>query len=250
MSDLIGAEILKLRSTRTFYALVLSALGLVVLVVAGISAAADFEGASEPGRELLSIAELAQTFALVLGVLAVTTEFRHGTITPTLLVIPRRGRLVAAKLGAHLIAGLALGLIAFGVAAAVALPVLSLRDVPSELGAVEVARAIGGGAAAAALLAGLGVGVGAVLRHQVGAIIAVFAWLLMIEPLLTAIPSAGEAIDRFGLGGLMAGVSDSTALDAEAEVLAQLPAALVLAAYVLVFAAAGAMLLRRRDVTA
>ena len=53
-----------------------------------------------PGPDLLGIAGLSQLFTLVLGILAVSTEFRHGTITPSLLVVPDRTRLVLAKLAA------------------------------------------------------------------------------------------------------------------------------------------------------
>ena len=47
----------------------------------------------------------------MLGILAITSEFRHGTITPSLLVVPDRVRLVLAKLGASVLIGLALGLL-------------------------------------------------------------------------------------------------------------------------------------------
>ena len=39
-----------------------------------------------------------QAFTLLLGILAVTSEFRHGTITPSLLVVPNRTTLMLAKL--------------------------------------------------------------------------------------------------------------------------------------------------------
>jgi len=40
---------------------------------------------------------LMRILLLVLGIRAVTEEFRHGTITPTLLAAPRRQKLVVAK---------------------------------------------------------------------------------------------------------------------------------------------------------
>jgi len=106
---LLSSELLKLRTTRTFYALIGGAVTLIVIIVVLGAALGKFKGTGTPGRDLLSIAGLAPLFALVIGVIGVTTEFRHGTITPTLLVEPVRTRLMAAKLAAQMIAGLALG---------------------------------------------------------------------------------------------------------------------------------------------
>ena len=36
----------------------------------------------------MMFAAFMQPFVLVLGILAITSEFRHGTITPSLLVVP------------------------------------------------------------------------------------------------------------------------------------------------------------------
>ena len=132
MSRLVRSELLKLRTTRTFLGITLAALGLIALA-AGVGAAASTYGPSDPspGRDLLEAGGIAQPFALVLGVLAVSTEFRHGTITPSLLTVPRRARLVVAKLIAHGVAGLVLGLVAFGLAAALAFPILSARGISS-----------------------------------------------------------------------------------------------------------------------
>ena len=50
---------------------------------------------------------------------------------------------------------------------------------------------------------------GAAIRNQVGALVGGFAWLFVIEPLLTAIPKVGDAIERYGLGGLIDGLDGS-----------------------------------------
>ena len=58
---------------------------------------------------VFSVLDNARLLALVLGVLIITGEYRHKTVTPTFLAEPRRGRVVAAKLGVGFGAGLAPG---------------------------------------------------------------------------------------------------------------------------------------------
>jgi hypothetical protein len=50
----------------------------------------------------------------------------------------------------------------------------------------DFAQMIAGGAAAAALWAALGTGVGAIVRSQVGAVVGLCVWLLLIETVLAA----------------------------------------------------------------
>jgi len=109
MTGLIRAEVLKLRTTRTFWAITLGALALVAIAAAAISAASRFTPGDHPAQQALAVAGPANTFALVLGVLAVTSEYRHGTITPALLITPRRTRLLVAKLITLTVGGLVLG---------------------------------------------------------------------------------------------------------------------------------------------
>jgi ABC-2 type transport system permease protein len=114
VTRLVTAELFKLRTTRTFYGVVGGALGLVLAIVIIAAATATWGPGDTPLRDLLGISGFAQVFALVLGILAVTSEFRHGTITPSLLVVPDRVRLTLAKLGAGLGTGFALGLASTG----------------------------------------------------------------------------------------------------------------------------------------
>ena len=128
---LISSELLKLRSTRTAIAPIASVVGLVVLIGLIATITADFEQDEVLTVDLLGIAGFAQVFALILGILAVTTEFRHGTITRTLIVAPDRVRVVLAKLVAHVLAGLILGVLVVGLTTAIVLITLSSRDIDS-----------------------------------------------------------------------------------------------------------------------
>jgi ABC-2 type transport system permease protein len=247
MSGAIRSELLKLRTTRTFLGIVIATLGLIALLVGAMAAAAPFDPQDVPGVDLLDTAGLAQPFALVLGLLAVSTEFRHGTITPTLLTTPDRVRLMVAKLTAHGAAGLTLGLVAYGLAALLAVMILPLRDISTELSFDDAAALVVGGVVCIALLAAIGVGVGAVVRNQVGAVIGGLAWMFAIEPLLTAIPTVGGWIEDYGIGGAIAAVSGSD-FGGGAEI-GQVAGGLLLLGYAVLFAVAGGILLRRRDIS-
>jgi ABC-2 type transport system permease protein len=250
MTRLIRAEALKLRSTRTFWLLALGAFALITAGVTATSAATSYTPGTTPARATLALAGLAQTFALIAGTLAVTGEFHHKTITPAVLITPRRTPLLAAKLITLTTAGLAFGLLATGAAAATALPILAARHIASQVGGAQLAGIIAGGGVATALAAALGVGIGTVIRNQAGAVIAVLSLLYVAEPLLGFIPHLGIAVQTYGLGGLASGTTGTTGFPASAHLLRQAPAALVLAAYTLAILLPGAALLRQRDITA
>jgi ABC-2 type transport system permease protein len=248
VSRLIGAELLKLRTTRTGVALIGSVVGIVMLV----SALATFTGDFDSGRfntiDLLAISGFAQPFALVLGILAVTTEFRHGTITPTLIAAPSRVRLLAAKLAANGLTGLVLGAVAVGVCAAIVLLGLSARGIETGLESGDVVRVVAGQIIAGGLWAALGVGVGALIGNQVGALVGVLAWTFLVENLLGIIPTFGDWVQKYGINGASNALGN---LESEitGDVLGQVSGGLLLGAYALAFVIAGTIMLQRRDVT-
>ena len=248
MSRAIAAEFFKLRTTRTAWGVILGALALVVIISLIAALAGDFSSTDEaPGEDLMEISGLVQIFALVLGILSVSTEFRHGTITPSLLAVPDRTRLVLAKLVTALVAGALLGLVASALCAAIVLPLLSARDIATGTDASEIVRLIAGNTAASALYAAIGIGLGALIRNQVGAIIGALGWIFLVEPLLTLIPGFEDFIARWfptGAANALAGTAtNSDALD-------QIPAGLLLVVYAGLFVAAGVVVLRGRDVSA
>ena len=249
MTRLITSEVFKLRTTRTFLGVTLGALALVVIISLIASLAGKF-GPSDraPGIDLMGIAGIVTLFTLVLGVLAVSTEYRHGTITPSLLVVPDRSRLVIAKLAAHFVAGLLIGALAYCLCAVIVLPILGARNVETGLHGSDLVKILVGGTVCAALFCALGVGVGALIRNQVGAIVGSLAYVFVIEPLIGIIPGIEDSVSKYGLGGLSNSLQH-TSTDNNSDLLGQVPAALLLAGYALVFVVVGIYFMRRRDVT-
>lgn len=249
MIRLIHTELLKLRTTRSVWAILIAALLLVLGGVIPIAAATTFGPGDNPVRETLSLAGPAQTFALLLGVLAITTEFRHGTITHALLITPKRTPLLLAKLITLAGVGALLGLVAFSSATAIALPILSGRHL-GNLPAHAIIDVVAGGAITTGLCAALGVALGTLIRNQVGAIIAVLCLLYVLEPLLSIVPAIGHAVQLYGVGGLASGGAGTTGFPSTAHLLAQTPATLILAGYTLAALLAAALLLRHADISA
>src|SRR3712207_1133268 len=117
MLILIQTELLKLRSTR--WPMILAGVALVVTVLLALQpllkaghGAPSFGtiGAMLGVLDAMSRAALA---ALAIGALVVTSEFRHSTITASLLEVPGRAKLVTAKAAAAVLVGLGLGIACF-----------------------------------------------------------------------------------------------------------------------------------------
>ncbi len=94
MSTLLRAELLKLRTTRTFLALVASAAALSLLVT-GLTSGFTNRFDPENTRQLFT-SDASGLFILLLGEMGMAGEWRHRTITGTVLASPDRIRLLAA----------------------------------------------------------------------------------------------------------------------------------------------------------
>ena len=242
MTRLVGSELFKLRTTRTFYGLTLISLGLILVIVILVSALTDFQPDEEVLTDMLGAGFFMQAITLLLGILIVTSEFRHGTITPSLLVVPDRTKLTLVKLVAALAIGVIIGLLTALVISGVTALVLAIRGLDTGADFSTFLELVAGGALAAALYAGLGVGLGALIRNQVGAIIGVLVWLFVLEGLVGLIPGLDEIVPKYGLNGVRAGLTgaeDGGGGPDSLELLGQVPAGLVLAGYVAVFMVAG-----------
>jgi ABC-type transport system involved in multi-copper enzyme maturation permease subunit len=244
----LRAELFKQRSTRTGLALFVAMLGLVLFVVLlhgfGL-AGGNFDSSSKQLTVLFAWGEvLGALFAALLGAMSITGEIRHGTIRSTFLATPWRARVVAAKVWASMLIGTGFGLVAGAVAAGVGTAALSARGIDVRLDAGDYALLVAGGAAATALWAAIGVGVGAVVRNQVPVLVGLCAWLLFVENLLV-----GDIAGVGNVGRLLPGAAGRAISGQDPNtLLAPAVGLLLLALYAVAAAVAGCLATSRRDV--
>ena len=99
MTALVRSELLKIRTTRAWWAYL-----VVIVLLTGIGTAGSIGSAEIADRstlsfqlDLVSTAGVSVLMAIILGITIITTEFRHGTVTPTFLAEPRRERVILSK---------------------------------------------------------------------------------------------------------------------------------------------------------
>ena len=244
MTDRLLSELRKMRSTRTNLGLLagMIALILVFLLVIGLTGTSSDLADHDHQHRIFAVGTQAALFATLIGVMAITSEFRHGTIRPTFVVTPRRGRVVVAKVVSSLLMGLVFGAFAIGLSFGIGSVVLLARGAHLVLGGNHLLLLVLGTIAMTALWAVLGVGFGAVLKNQVFAVIALIVWTGVVNPILNgALPGAGRWTPTAASASLTA--------DPAEFLLSPLGGGLLLIAYAAVFVAAGAFVVAHRDVT-
>lgn len=242
MSALLRAELMKLRTTRTFVALVGAALGLSLLVV--VLTALLTESFTERDVRDLFTADFTGLFILLLGVVGMAGEWRHRTITSTVLAAPDRLRLLAAKTLSYALAGVLLSFIVTAAIMLVGTLILSSRGQPT-IGIAELADVLWRNLLIAALFGALGVCVGALVRNQTVAVVGVLIFAFVLEPAIVALASD---VGRFGpTVGAPNGILEIDPFNDDSNLLAPAVAALVLMGWVALAFSAAATVLRQRD---
>jgi ABC-2 type transport system permease protein len=248
MTALLQAELIKLRSTRTFAAFAGLAVATSLLIATLVSLL------TEPTEESVLYDVFASNtsalFIMILAVIGISGEWRHHTITSSLLAAPDRLRFLGAKTLAFAAAGLVLSLLISVAVTIVGLAILTARDLPTpeagELLSLAVRTAL-----LAAPLAAFGVAIGGLVRNQVIAVVGVLVLNFVVEGTLIALV---PEVARFGpFSALPTAAADIPAEDAglgdEIDLLAPGLAVMGLLAWIGATFAAAAALLRRRDLT-
>jgi ABC-type transport system involved in multi-copper enzyme maturation permease subunit len=240
----------KLRTVRSTWFIVVffmvSMIGVAMLVLShenypGMSAAdrASFD----PTHDCFIGLVLGQLLLGTLGALAITNEFSSGTIRATFAAAPRRPLVLAAKAAVLGAVALAAGEVSAFAGFAAGQAALTAPAPRAALGQPGVLRAVLVAGAYPALIAVIGLGIGALVRHTAGAICALVG-VLFVLPLVFVSPSLEDTSQNF-LPHPMVNTLTSVRPVAHA-----LPPGLIFAllcVYTMVVLAAGAWALARRD---
>ena len=241
MARLLHAELLKLRTTRTFLALVGSAVALGI-VIAALTASLIKNPTHDNLRDLL-LTDTSGLFILILGIVGATGEWRHRTIAGSLLAAPDRRRFLAAKALAHAAAGVLLSAVVSLVVTGLAFAILGARGEP-VLGVADVLDVLWRNLLVAACFGAFGVGIGALVRNQPTAIVVVLVTLFVVEPTIQALaPEVGK------FGPFLGTTSSFAASNPDDELLPAALGIVLLLGWVTATCAAAAESLARRDLT-
>jgi ABC-2 type transport system permease protein len=243
MTAQIRAELLKIRTTRTTIALILGMVALILIftLLDGLLSHPSGLMGVENQRELLGVSSLTGVFSALAGVLLVTSEYRFGTIRPTILFKPVRSNVMAAKIVAGALAGVVFGVVGEAINWAVGYAVLEGRGITIALNSGDILLLTLGGIAGTALWGAIGAGLAEIIHNQVGAVIALLAWGFVVDNLLFGlVPSVGRYMPTRASDALM-GIKTQHLLSPAAG-------AIILIAWAIVLALAGVGLTSQRDI--
>jgi ABC-type transport system involved in multi-copper enzyme maturation permease subunit len=244
MKPLLQAELLKLRTTRTFAALIGAALAISLLVLVLNTLLRDrFE--PDDVRAVFT-GDFTGLFILLLGAMGMAGEWRHRTITSTVLAAPDRLKLLMAKAFSYAVAGVVVSFVVTAMLMLVGTIILSIRGQPT-LPLSDLVDIMWRNLVVAAYLGAFGVCIGAIVRSQVAAIVGLLLFPFVVEITLFAL--APEVAKFAPINGAPSGVVDVSFDGSGTDFLAPGVAVLVMFGWVAVLFSAGAALLRKRDLT-
>ncbi|WP_305785541.1 ABC transporter permease [Symbioplanes lichenis] len=251
--SVLRSEWTKLRSVRSTWIAAASAVAAgVALSVLGVSdllgtPPSELSAGWDPTAESLKGFLFAQLVIGMLGALAITPEYATGMIGTSLVFVPSRRRLLAAKTAVVAAVGLATALVTTLLSFAVVQLMVRGADLPAAgLGDPGVARALLGGAAYLTLVALLGLAVGALVRSATSSLALLVGALLLVPALGPGLPGVlGDWFGRFW--PITAGQAAYAVVPVDGA-LAPGPGILLLAGAAVAAGLAAQLVFRRRDI--
>ncbi len=252
--DVLASEWIKFRSVRSSYLVLLfaaaAAVGIGYLVTHSdathwVTMSAQAKAAFDPVDDSFTGLGLAQLAFGALGVLAISSEYTTGLIRTTFASVPRRRGVLAAKAAVVGVITLLAGeLIAFTTffAGQQALSVQHLDVTLAHPGALRGVLAAG---FYLAVMAWVGLGLGAVIRHTAGAITAMIMVVFLLPHIIQALPAPWDI--RIGKYSLDIAAQQMIAQHPVPGYLPAGPSFLILVGYAAAAIAAAALVITRRD---
>lgn len=254
LPQLVRSEWTKLWSLRstgwTLLAMLATTVGFAALICWGTADSADQIPEAERvmfDSTAISLAGLAfgQLAAAVLGVLIIASEYSTGAIRSTLVAVPRRLRLLAAKAVVLLAVVLVVGTLTSFTAFLVGQALLAPAGLDTSLDEPGVLRAVFGGGLYLTASALFGYALGTLLRQTAGSIVAAVAGLLVVAPLTMLLPGSwGQSVSKWFTSN--AG-QQITAVQQSGDVASPWAGYLAFVLWGAVILAVGMVLTKRRD---
>jgi ABC-2 type transport system permease protein len=198
-TDALRSEWTKLRSVRS------TSWALAIAVVLGVGLGAAISAAAAHGYARFSVSAklswdpagvsltgvaVASLAIVVLGVLFISSEYSSGMIRTSLIAVPQRGRVLAAKALVFAAVTFVVGEFTSFAAFFVGQALISGHAPHATLGDPGVARAVVGAGLYLTALAVLSVATGALLRHPAAGISSVVAVLFVLPGIAQALPDS------------------------------------------------------------
>ena len=199
---IVLAEWTKFRTVRSSLWLLISCAAITVAL--GLSLLAGILEKNGP-RDLdaaragiwLHGLDLGQLMLAVLGALIITTEYGTGSIRVTLAAVPRRGRVLTAKITGLAGLSLAVGAVSALAMFLLAQPMLHGHGFDIRLSDGLAWRGVALAAAATAGVALLGLGIGLLVRHSAGAVTILLSIMLGVPIIEQFLPEGMRPITRY-----------------------------------------------------
>jgi ABC-2 type transport system permease protein len=253
MINLLRAEWRKVTTVKLGWGMLLGAMGVSALfVVAEIASNGATRSVAlpltDPGTQkaIAATASTAYLFSIVVGIILITTEFRHFTSRPTFLIEPRRGLVIVAKIIVAAVVGVIYGVACASVTAAVMIPWFAAKGITIGWISYGVLQSLIGDIIVIAIFAVVGIGLGVLIRNQIAAVIGALVYLFVLEPLVNIVPVIQNVYPY--LPGAAAAAITGASRGLGSSQLDALQGGLVLLGWGLLFAAGGWIFTIRRDV--
>jgi len=262
MGPAIKSEFRKFFTTRMWWGMAIPVFGISALGAGLFAALTSPAGNTDIGLPPTSDFQFANSiytsgiqfgylFTLCIGVLMIGSEYRHKTITVTLLSTPKRVKVMLAKVVAMLGIGGLYGVLFLIASVGVGGTVLAVRDFAAFPEPAQLTRSLLLLLLALGLWGLIGLGAGILIPNQIAALLIMVGFAFIVEPIagaLLSFTSWGSGVAQY-FPSMATSAMLSTVPVEGTSLLSWWAGVLVLMTYAAVMAGIGSLLTIRRDIS-